>query len=126
MSQQGDQGEQTQQGRTAGRNMAGQDAALPDQPFFNASIIYTALYTYVGEPHGEEGEVHVWQGDGGYRKVRVVDGKLAGALLLDERHGSMALFKAIGQPVAQFGADIARPDFPFNDLTGQDWDYLFY
>ncbi|MCP4543431.1 MAG: FAD-dependent oxidoreductase [Chloroflexi bacterium] len=115
-----------QQGRTAGRNMAGQDDVLPSQPFFNASIIYTTLYTYIGEPHSDEGQVYVWWGNSGYRKVRVVDGKLAGALLLDERHGSMALFKAIGQPVAQFGADIARPDFPFNDLTGQDWDYLFY
>lgn len=115
-----------QQGKVAGRNLAGRDAALPDRPFFNASIIYTALYTYVGEPHGEGGEVYVWQGDGGYRKVRVVDGKLAGALLLDERHGSMALYEAIGQPVAQFGADIARPDFPYNDLTGRDWDYIFY
>ncbi len=115
-----------QQGKVAGRNMAQREALLPDEPFFNASIIYTALYTYVGEPHGEGGEVHVWRGDGGYRKVRVVDGKLAGALLLDERHGSMALFKAIGQPVARFGADVARPDFPFNDLAGRDWDYLFY
>jgi NADPH-dependent 2,4-dienoyl-CoA reductase/sulfur reductase-like enzyme len=120
------------QGKVAGRNMAGQDTALPNWPFFNASIIYTVLYTYVGEPHGEEGRVYVWQESadgnrlGGYRKVRVVDGKLAGALLLGERHGSMALFKAIGQPVAQFGADIAHPDFPFNDLTGRDWDYVFY
>ncbi len=39
---------------------------------------------------------------------------------------SLPLFKAIGQPVARFGADVARPDFPFNDLTGQDWDYLLY
>ena len=115
------------QGKTAGRNMADQGAILPDTPFFNASIIYTVLYTYVGEPHGEEGQAHVWlDEDNGYRKVRVVDGKLAGALLLGERHGSMALFKAIGRPVAKFGADVACPDFPWNDLTGQDWDYLFY
>ncbi|MEE8390195.1 MAG: FAD-dependent oxidoreductase [Anaerolineae bacterium] len=115
-----------QQGKIAGRNMAGQDATLSNQPFFNASLIYTVLYTYAGEPHGEGGEVHIWQEHNGYRKVRVVDGKLAGALLLGERHRSMALFKAIGQPVAQFGADVARPDFPFNDLTGLDWDYMFY
>ncbi len=114
------------QGKTAGRNMAGKDATLPEQALFNASVIYTVLYTYIGDPHGDEGEVYVWQEDDGYRKIRVVDGKLAGALLLNERHGSMALFKAIGQPVIQFGADIARPDFSFNDLTGQDWDYLFY
>ncbi len=119
------------QGKVAGRNMAGQYATLSAQPFFNASIIYTLFYTYVGEPHGEGGEVYVWQesGDkkrpGGYRKVRVVDGRLAGALLLGERHGSMALFKAIGRPVAEFGADVL-PDFPWNDLIGQDWDYLFY
>ncbi len=115
-----------QQGRTAGRNMVGCDATLPDRPFFNASIIYAILYVYIGRPHGEEGEVYVWQEGDGYRKVRVVDGRLAGALLLGERQGSMALFKAIGQPVARFGADVARPDFPFNDLTGQDWDYLLY
>jgi NAD(P)H-nitrite reductase large subunit len=114
------------QGKTAGRNMAGQGSRLPDQPFFNASIIYTVPYTYVGDPHGEGGHVHVWQQSGGYRKVRVVDGRLAGALLLGERRGSMALFRAIGQPVAQHGADLARPDSAFNDLTGRDWDYLFY
>jgi nitrite reductase (NADH) large subunit len=114
------------QGKTAGQNMAGKDTTLPEQALFNASVIYTVLYTYVGDPHGDEGEVYVWQEGDGYRKVRVVDGRLVGALLLGERHGSMALFKAIGQPVAQFGADVARPDFSLNDLTGQDWDYLFY
>jgi NADPH-dependent 2,4-dienoyl-CoA reductase/sulfur reductase-like enzyme len=114
------------QGKTAGRNMAGKETTLPEQALFNASVIYTVLYTYVGDPHGEEGEVYVWKEGDGYRKIRVADGKLVGALLLGERHGSMALFKAIGQPVAQFGADVARPDFSFNDLTEQDWDYLFY
>jgi NAD(P)H-nitrite reductase large subunit len=114
------------QGRTAGRNMAGKGATLPEQALFNASVIYTVLYTYVGDPHGEEGEVYVWQEGDGYRKIRVVDGKLAGALLLGERHGSMAIHMAVGQPVAEFGPDVARPDFSFNELTGQDWDYLFY
>ena len=70
--------------------------------------------------------MYLWQEGEGYRKFRVVDGRLAGALLLGERRGSMAIPKAIGQPVAEFGADIARPGFPWNDLTGQDWDYLFY
>jgi nitrite reductase (NADH) large subunit len=115
------------QGKTAGRNMAGVEATLSEEPFFNASVIYTSLYSFIGEPHGEGGEPYVWQSEGGYRKVRIVDGKLAGALLLEERHGSMALFKAIGQPVPEgVGEDIARPDFPFNDLTGRDWDYMFY
>jgi hypothetical protein len=80
----------------------------------------------VGEPHGEGGEVHVWQEGDGYRKLRVLDGRLAGALLLGERHGNMALYKAVGQPVVRFGSRIAFPDFPFNELTGQDWDYLWY
>ena len=114
------------QGRVAGRNIAGGDVALHRIPFFNASVIYRTLYAFVGEPHGEEGEAHIWREKAGYRKFRVVDGKLAGALLLGQRQGSYAILKAIGQPVAQFGADIARPDFPYNDLSGQDWDYLFY
>jgi len=38
----------------------------------------------------------------------------------------MALIEAIGKPVAQFGPHIAHPDFPYNDLTGRDWNYLFY
>jgi hypothetical protein len=70
--------------------------------------------------------VHCWQAGDGYRKLRVVDGRLSGALLLGERHGTMALLQAIGQPVAQFGSRIARPDFQFNELTGRDWDYVWY
>jgi nitrite reductase (NADH) large subunit len=114
------------QGRVAGRNMATDEAALHRLPFFNASIIYRTLYAFVGEPHGEEGVAHIWREKDGYRKFRVVDGRLAGALLLGQRQGSYPILKAIGQPVARFGVDIARPDFPYNDLTGQDWDYLFY
>jgi hypothetical protein len=94
--------------------------------------MYTVPYAFIGQPHGDEGEAFVWQesgdpyGSNGYRKIRLVEGKLAGALLLNQRHGSMALFKAIGQPVTRFGASVAHPDFLWNDLTGQDWDYLFY
>ena len=47
-------------------------------------------------------------------------------MLIGERQGMLALLEAIGQQVGQYGADIARPDFPFNELTGQTWDYLFY
>ncbi|MGC9396880.1 MAG: NAD(P)/FAD-dependent oxidoreductase [Anaerolineae bacterium] len=114
------------QGKVAGRNMAGDACTLPAQPFYNASVIYTALYSYIGEPHGDNGESYVWQERNGYRKIRVVEGKLAGALLLNARHGDMMLFKAIGQPVADFGDAIARPDFPWNDVTGRDWDYEFF
>ncbi len=120
------------QGKIAACNMTGRDHRLSEFPFFNASLIYTAMYAYIGEPHGEGGEVYRWERAGGdhavpgYRKVRVVDGKLAGALLLGRRHGTTALYHAIGQPVAQFGEAIVRPDFPWNDHTGQDWDYVFY
>ena len=120
------------QGKTAGCTMAadlrggGGSETLLDRPFFNASILYTVLYAYIGDPHGEDGQVYLWQEGEGYRQFRVVDGRLAGALLLGERRGSMAILNAIGQLVAAFGADIACPSFPWNDLTGQDWDYLFY
>lgn len=111
------------QGKVAGRNMAGDACTMPAQPFYNASVIYTAHYTYIGVPHGDKGESHIWQEGNGYRKLRVVDGRLAGALLLNARHGDMALFWAMGQPVADFGAEIARPDFPWNNVSGRDWDY---
>jgi len=114
------------QGKVAGRNMAGDDCALPAQPFYNASVIYTAHYTYIGEPHGDAGESYVWQEENGYRKLRVMDGRLAGTLLLNARHGDMALFKAMGRPVGDFGDAVAQPDFPWNDVTGQDWDYEFF
>jgi NADPH-dependent 2,4-dienoyl-CoA reductase/sulfur reductase-like enzyme len=120
------------QGKTAGRNMAadrsgtGRAQALPRTPFYNASLIYTVFYAYIGEPHGAGGEIHTWQEGDGYRKVRVRDGALTGTLLLGERRGSTALLAAIGRPVADYGSRIAHPDFPFNDLTGKDWDYLWY
>ncbi len=115
------------QGKVAACNMTGIDDNLKKYPFFNASIIYDVHYAYLGDPHGEDGEVYLWtKGDAAYRKVRVVDGKLTGALLLGNRHGLMPLYKAIGQPVTAFGDAIVKPDFAWNELTGQDWDYLFF
>jgi NAD(P)H-nitrite reductase large subunit len=113
------------QGRVAGCGMTGRTASAASAPFFNASIIYDIFYAYIGAPHGA-GETYLWQEPGAYRKMHVVDGKLAGAMLMGQRHGMMALYKAIGQPVAQYGDEIAAPEFPWNDLTGQDWDYDFY
>ena len=111
----------------AGGERARQRAdAVLKLPFFNASVLYTINYTYIGQPHGKDGETFVWQEGHGYRKLRVLDGKLAGALLLGQRHGTMSIFKAIGQPVRPYGDDIKRPDFPWNDLSGTDWDYHFY
>ncbi|NBD34689.1 MAG: FAD-dependent oxidoreductase [Chloroflexi bacterium] len=113
------------QGRVAGGGMAGRTVSMTTSPYFNASIIYDVFYAYLGAPHGA-GEIYLWQEPGAYRKVRVVDGKLTGALLMGQRHGMMALYKAIGQPVAQYGDEIAAPEFPWNDLTGKDWGYDFY
>lgn len=115
------------QGKVAACNMTGIDDNLKKYPFFNASIIYDVHYAYLGDPHGDEGDVYLWKrGKNAYRKVRVVDGTLAGALLLGNRHGLMPFYKAIGQPVAAFGEAIVEPGFAWNDLTGQDWDYLFF
>jgi nitrite reductase (NADH) large subunit len=111
---------------TGGPIAMGRAEAILKLPFLNCSIIYTMFYSLIGEPHGEDGDVYLWQEGDGYRKFRVVDGRLAGALLLGQRHGTMAIFKAVGQPVSQFGADIARPDFPWNELGENDWDYYFY
>ena len=72
------------------------------------------------------GEIHLWENDTAYRKIRVVDGRLAGAVLMGNRGGMMAIYKAIGLPVAEYGDAIIHPNFPWNDLTGADWDYLFY
>lgn len=114
------------QGKTAGRNMTGQDAMLPVEAFYNSSLIYTSNYAYIGQPHVETDEAFIWQAQAGYRKISVRDGRLMGALLLGERRGSMALHKAIGLPVDRLGGNIARPDMDWNDLTGRDWDYFFF
>jgi NAD(P)H-nitrite reductase large subunit len=114
------------QGKVAGCAMTGVDASLMAFPFFNASIIYDLHYAYIGEPNADGGELHILQNERAYRKIRVVDGKLAGAVLMGDRRGMMALYAAIGLPVAQYGDAVATPDFPWNDLTGQDWDYHFY
>jgi hypothetical protein len=115
--------------------MAGQAAVLPARPSFSASLLYTVAYTHIGEPHArgepgaespEEETERVWKAESGYRKARVLDGRLAGALLLGERHGGLALAKAIGRPVDAHGDAIARPDFAWNDLGGQDWDYELF
>jgi nitrite reductase (NADH) large subunit len=114
------------QGKVAGCSMTGVDASLTEHPFFNASIIYDLFYAYIGEPNVDGGEIHLWENDTAYRKIRVVDGKLAGAVLMGNRGGMMAMYKAIGLPVAEYGDAIIHPNFPWNDLTGKDWDYLFY
>jgi nitrite reductase (NADH) large subunit len=114
------------QGRVAGCSMAGVDASLTEYPFFNASILYDIHYAYIGEPNVEAGTAHLLENETTYRTVRVVDGKLAGAVLMGDRRGMMPIYKAIGVPVAEYGDAVVKPDFPWNDLTGKDWDYFFF
>ena len=45
---------------------------------------------------------------------------------MGNRRGIMPMYRSIGLPVAKYGDAMVGPDFPWNDLTGQDWDYLFY
>lgn len=114
------------QGRAAGHAMTGNGFSKEHTAFFNASYIYTERYTYIGDPHGEGGESFIWKTESAYRKVRIVDGTLAGVLLLGNRHGTMAMYKAIGKPVPQVSPELAAPDYAWNDLTGNDWDYYFF
>ncbi|MCU0521533.1 MAG: FAD-dependent oxidoreductase [Anaerolineae bacterium] len=114
------------QGRVAGCSMAGVDASLTEYPFLNASILYDIHYAYIGDPNAEGGVAHILENDRAYRKVRLVDGNLAGAMLMGDRRGMMPMYRAIGLPVAEYGDVIARSDFPWNDLTGKDWEYLFF
>ena len=114
------------QGRAAAYAMIGKDLEKVRSPFFNASLIYTERYGYFGDPHGEDGDSYVWKTETAYRKVRLVNGKLAGALLIGNRHGMMAMYRSIGLLVADAGAALAAPDYAWNELTGNDWDYYFY
>ena len=114
------------QGRAAAYAMTGNGYPMEHAPFFNASYIYTERYGYLGEPHAEGGESFIWTTDSVYRKVHIVDGKLAGGLLLGNRHGLMAMYKAIGKPVPITGPGLAMPDYNWNTISGNDWDYHFY
>ncbi len=114
------------QGRAAAYAMTGNHLEKDHPPFFNASLIYTERYVYIGEPHGADGENYVWQTETAYRKIHVKDGKLTGALLIGNRHGMMAIYQAIGKTVQEISPALASPDHGWNDLTGADWDYFFY
>ncbi len=87
--------------------------------------MYNELYSYIGDPHGE-GEIFRYEGERAFRKVRGVEGKLAGALLFNDRRASTPIFNARGMNLDGAGDDIADPEFDWNALTGQDWDYRFF
>ena len=113
------------QGRAAGASMAGGENPYRRKGFFNCSYIYNDLYSYIGEPHGEGTVYRYHQGDA-HRKIRLVNGKLAGALLLNNRHGTTPIFHALGMDLSAYGETLAHPDFDWNALTGEDWDYRFF
>ncbi|MCB2209537.1 FAD-dependent oxidoreductase [bacterium] len=113
------------QGRAAGASLTGGEHPFHKRGFFNCSYMYNELYSYIGEPHGE-GDSHRFEGEGAFRKVRVLDGKLAGALLINDRRGSTPIFDALGMEVGDVTHNLADPDFDWNTLTGRDWDYRFF
>ncbi len=114
------------QGRAAGAALAGAENPYHKTTFFNCSLVYNERYSYIGNPHGDEGQLVVSQTNQTYRKFRVVEGKLAGALLINDRRGTTAIFHAIGHPVRADDMAVAQPNFDWNTKTGQDWDYWFY
>ena len=59
-------------------SMTGVEASLAEYPLMNASILYDVHCAYIGEPNAEGDVVRLLQTDRTYRKVRTVDGKLAG------------------------------------------------
>jgi len=114
------------QGRAAAHMMTGNVIENDHPVFFNASLIYTERYAFIGDPHGEEGEVFYRETESALRKVRVHNGRLMGALLIGNRHGMMAMYEAVGNPITDIGPALASPGYAWNDQTGADWDYAFY
>ena len=115
-----------QQGLTAGANMVGVTKTLPESTFYNASYIYKDHYVIIGEPHGEEGEVHLWKEGDGFRKIRTQDGKILGAMLLNQRKGHLAIRDAINNNATITAGNLAHPDFEWNFSAGKNWDYRFF
>ena len=113
------------QGRAAGAAMAGGANPYHKKGFFNCSYIYNELYAYIGEPHGE-GTIYRFKHGDTHRKIRLVDGVLTGAILINNRRGAIPLFHALGMDLSTYSEDLAHPDFDWNALTGEDWDYRFY
>jgi nitrite reductase (NADH) large subunit len=114
------------QGRAAGAAMTGGENPYHKTTFFNCSLVYNDLYSYIGDPHGPDGNIIRDQNETAYRKFRLVDGKLAGALLVNNRRGTIPIFHAVGLDLSPLGPELAKPDFDWNQLTGKDWDYWFY
>jgi len=113
-----------EQGVAAADAMLGYPGPDAHPVFYNLSLIYTIPYAYIGDPHGAGGQVVLWESDKARRKVRLVGGQLAGALLVGDRRGSQAMLAAIGKPVC--GEDLAAPTWDWNAFGGQNWDHVLY
>ena len=113
------------QGRAAGTAMAGGAKPIKKQAVFNCSYIYNEKYSYIGEPHGE-GDIYRYQHNDAHRKIHLVNGRLVGALLINDRHGTTPIYACVGKNLEEFGEDLAHPDFDWNAISGQDWDYRFF
>ncbi|MEE4194271.1 MAG: FAD/NAD(P)-binding oxidoreductase [Anaerolineae bacterium] len=118
--------EASQQGKTAGANMAGVAATIPETTFYNASYLYKDHYVMIGEPHGPADEIHLWKHQDGYRKIRILDRKVIGALLISNRQRHLSIRDAINNHVRVEGDRIADPDFDWNFISGNNWDYHFF
>jgi len=112
------------QGAAAADAMLGYPGSDVHPVFYNLSLIYTVPYAYIGDPHGAGGQVLLWESKGVWRKVRLVEGRLAGALLLGDRRASQAMLAAVGKSVS--GEGLAAPTYDWNALGEQDWDYTFF
>ena len=113
------------QGRAAGASMAGGKHPYVKKAFFNCSDIYLEQYSYIGDPHGE-GEIYYYHQGSTHRKVRLVDDVLAGAVLINNRQGTIPIFESVGMDLSGFGEELAHPDFDWNTISGENWDYRFY
>ena len=118
--------EASQQGAIAGANMAGETKKYPAGTTYNASYIYKDRYVFIGDPHGEGGQTHLWIHGDAYRKIRVVDGIVAGAVLINNRKGHLAIRDAINAQSIVKGDDLAHPNLNWNFIAKPSWDYHFF
>jgi NADPH-dependent 2,4-dienoyl-CoA reductase/sulfur reductase-like enzyme len=118
--------EAAQQGSIAGANMAGIDHTYPASTPYNASYIYKDRYVIIGEPHQEGDELHCWQEGEAYRKILIINHKVVGALLINNRKSHLAIRDAINDEVSVSGDNLAQPAIDWNFIANRNWDYRFF
>ncbi len=110
------------QGRIAGRNMAGEDAAYPGSVPENISPFFEWTYAQLGDIQPSGGDIrHIAFGDpgrGGYGLLAFQEGILTGANLINCTHAAGALKRAILQKWSC--ADrLERPAGVFTDVSAE-------